>query len=383
MKKKLPGWTIDLIGIFAGGGIMLLSYLGRLVFTGKAAEIIASFLISFGFLTSFAFLVSLVVRSIKALRSDKKEEQKEQRDFSGNSRITAMVVGGLFVILSLFDALSDSPAFATIALLLWLPAAEVLLVVLIIRGVKALAKRIKGDHIEPSVRAYKQSDTGVRVDNLEDGIGKKHEVYVYNQDETFRFNRDAAPLSWGLVFLLLFLLFPFGVYCLIAKTLSERGRAFRNGTTMLTAGIVALIPSLGFILLIAVTGADSLHAFLAVIAAPVVAAVLSIALAIYGAWLKRRGEEEDNYRSLITMDGVTNIDTLAEHNHTDYAHVSTIIDRLINAELLGDAYLSHEEREVIVPGISKKIARRCSSCGGTTVLFSNEPRVCEYCGGTI
>ena len=382
MKKKLPGWAIDLIGIFSGGGIMLLSFLSRFVFKEKTAEIMVSFLISFGFLTSFAFLVSFVVRSIKALRSDKKEEKKRQ-DSSGNSRITAMVVGGLFVILSLFDALSDTPTFATIALLLWIPAVEVFLVVLIIRGVKAFAMRIKGGHIEPSARAYKQADSGVRVDNLEDGTGKKHEIYVYNQDETFRFNRDAAPLSWGFVFLLLVLLFPFGVYCLIVKTLSERARAFRNGTTMLTAGIVALIPSLGFILLIAVTGADSLHAFLAVTAAPAAAVVLSIALAAYGAWLKHRGEEEDNYRSLITVEGVTNIDTLAEHNHTDYAHVSTVIDRLINAELLGDAYLSHEEREVIVPGISQKIARRCPSCGGTTVLFSNEPQICEYCGGTI
>ena len=381
--KKLPGWEKELIGVFVGLGFVLLPFLFKLVFTGKVADFICGFLVTFGFLTALASLIALDVRSIKALQSGRKEKQTEQPDSCNRALYTELVAGGIFVILSLFDAISDSGTIGTIALILSVAAIDVLIIVFIIHGIKALNRRLKGEHAEPAARTYIQADSGVRVDDLEDGVVKKQEVFVYNHDETFRFNKDAAPLSWGFIIFMLILFFPYGFFLLIVKTINERGKAFRNGAALQTLGTVILVLFLGFALLIALTGADSRQAFIAFVVFPFVISVMASLLIAFGSWLKRRGREEDTCRSLITMEGITSIDALADRCDTNYAYVSAIIDRLIDAELLGDAYLSHEDREVIVPGISEKIARRCRNCGGTTVLFSNDPRICEYCGGTI
>ena len=157
-----------------------------------------------------------------------------------------------------------------------------------------------------------------------------------------------------------------------AKDRSSVGRA-----------LLLLVPSLGFVLLMVSTGADSPEALLGVIALPSLTAAAALCFVIYGAWLRARGRREDLFRSLITVERLTKLDTLAQRAGTDYAGAASAVEWLIDADLLGGAYLSHNDREVIVPGISERIARRCPSCGGTTVLFANDRQICDYCGGAL
>ena len=275
---------------------------------------------------------------------------------------------------------SDFSAILIMAGILMFNAFEI---ALIICAVKALIRRAQGDHTPPPVRAYRAADSGVRVDDRPVDGGAGQSVYVYNRDGDFRFQESATPLSWGLICLMLVLLFPVGFYFLVVKTLMEKGRHYRNGTTLLVLGALLLVPSLGFVLLMVVTGADSRQALLAVIAPPCLLAAAALCFVVYGAWLRARGKREDLFRSLITEERVTDLDALAQRAGTDYAGAASVVGWLIDADLLGGAYLSHNDREVIVPGISQRIARRCPSCGGTTVFFANDRPICDYCGGAL
>ena len=50
----------------------------------------------------------------------------------------------------------------------------------------------------------------------------------------------------------------------------------------------------------------------------------------------------------------------------------TIAQKIIAAHLVSGE---------MIPG--HEIALRCKHCSGTTVLYSNEDRICAYCGGTL
>lgn len=291
--------------------------------------------------------------------------------------------GAFLLLVFLFYAIVDREPgdFGTLLLIVGLLIHFVFQIALVVCLVRMLIRRAQGDHTPPPVRAYQPVDSGVRVDDRPVDGGRS--VYTYNRDESFRFQENAAPMSWGAVCLLLVLIFPVGFYFLIVKTLMEKGRHYRNGSVLLVVGALMLVPSLGFVLLIVFTGADSRKALLAVIAMPCLLAAAGLCFVIYGAWLRARGKREDLFRSLITVERVTGLDTLAQRAGTDYAGAVNVVAWLLDAGLLGNAYLSYNDREVIVPGISEWIVRRCPSCGGTTVLFANDRPICDYCGGAL
>lgn len=387
MKISIPAWLFDLIGVILGWGLSFLT--GQ--FFGNADSdigvVFQSFLFSFGILSSFVFQIVLLGRCMKALFHRHGKKSLAASSYTKLPVGIVILFGTIVVVLSLFDAVGGSNDFAAglslLSLFLWYFAVQIIVVVLAVRGVEALVRRAQGKHSKPPVSTYRSVDSGVMVDGLKNGYGTNGEVYIYNRDEAFRMNPDAAMLSWRLICLLLFLVPPFGAFLLVAKTREERENGNRNGAVLQVYGILIALLSSAFILLIAVTGADSIQAFLAVIALPGVTTALGSAVAIYGKWLKCRAQKEDLYRKLITVNRITDLDALAGQTGSDYAHVSTIVDRLINTGLLGNAYISHYDREVIVPGISQKIARRCSSCGGTTVLRINDSLICDYCGGNL
>ena len=97
----------------------------------------------------------------------------------------------------------------------------------------------------------------------------------------------------------------------------------------------------------------------------------------------RRGRIADAYMKIITVDRVTAIREIAARMQTTYASAADNIQKLIDAGQLCNAYIYHRDGEVIVPGISRKQAWYCRSCGGTTVLYANDTRMCEYCGAAL
>lgn len=294
--------------------------------------------------------------------------------------LSGMAAGLILVYLSV---LLPSSGFGSFLMTLGIFAFWGFQIALVVYGVKALIRLVSRNHTDPEEQTYGAISSGTEVDHLADGMPRVNKRYVYNRNETFRFNSAPEPLSWGGTFLMLFLLFPVGFCFLIIKTIREAGRCYRNGTVLQVVGGLIFILTFAFVLLIVLSGADSLQALLGATALPGYYSVAGLLLFIYGTWLKQRGKTNDSYLKLITMERVTSIDTLAAREKTDYAHASAIVDRLIDSGLLGEAYLSHADRQVIVPGISKKTVRKCRNCSASTVLFSTDPQICDYCGGPL
>ncbi|MBQ6268004.1 MAG: hypothetical protein IJK64_09585 [Clostridia bacterium] len=240
--------------------------------------------------------------------------------------------------------------------------------------VKAISAKATAHESSPKETVYGKTIA-------EGGSGGQVKYYHYNKDDTLHLKNASADMTWGYVVVYLIVLCPVGVFFLIRKLIHEKTHYYGNGVKTIILGCIVFVPAVWSLisLLVFEDGAPSL--MLLVISAAFSAGGL-IAL-IAGFWLKHRGATNNAFMSAITIDKITSIDTLSERMHTDYSGAVRVIQRLIDAELLEGAYIYHKDRIVIVPGISEKIAVKCSMCGGTTVLYSSEQRECRYCGAIL
>ena len=244
--------------------------------------------------------------------------------------------------------------------------ALILFLALLIHGLKGIVHRATKDH--PSV---------------EQELAQRGTPLARSQKEVFRADPSAQDAIWPVVIALLVTLFPMGIYLLILKTSYEKTRYFGNGVRLIVLGAVMMVPTLGFILLVLHSGATRARDLWMLTGIAGVPFLVGLFCFVFGWVLRHRGLENDAYRRLILVDRVTDMETITRRMRTDYAHATRVIERLVDSELLPDAYLYHRDHELIVPGISKKIALRCKHCSGTTVLYSNEERICAYCGGAL
>lgn len=256
--------------------------------------------------------------------------------------------------------------------------------ILVIRGIRALIRRSTKNYEEPEIKVYKGISTGAVVDDKLCDAEVEKRRFIYNRKgELFRFNKEGSTITWPLCFVALVSLYPFGMYMIIAKTLQEKTRYYKNGVVLTVVGGLLALVNLAFILLICVTGADSFQALIGVCAGPAYIFLIGFSLFVYGLWLRHRGHENDDFIKLITQEQVTNMDEIAARQKMSYAKAADIVERLIDDGLLGGAYLYHPDREVVVPGISKKIVRVCPKCGATTTLYASHEMICDYCGGEL
>lgn len=259
----------------------------------------------------------------------------------------------------------------------------IFLTCLIVHGIRALIRMSSRGHVAPTAVAYRGIHTGTIVDGKPNPAEEARRVYVYNRPAPFRFNGAAEPLSWPLVIGLLITIFPAGLYFLIIKCVKENAYSFKNGAVIqVIGGIFALWHLLLFVFFF--TGASLTDKATIVMLAGIFGLfLLGLCAFIYGTRLKGQGRENDTMLRLITEEGITNMDAIADRLHLSYAQATAIVDRLIEDGLLQNAYLYHPDREVIVPGISKKIVKYCPRCGGTTTMYSTEQPICSYCGGDL
>lgn len=248
----------------------------------------------------------------------------------------------------------------------------------IVKAVKAIHNKIVSGKVVPREMSYS------RVTRPEDV--RKSETVVYNKKETFRFDKSAEGYGWGLLTFFFIVFFPVGFFMAVTKIVNEKSNYRSNGTMMAAIGAVFLVPSLAAFAFFAVSEYKQYGTFAdsAVILAPFCVAVLiSLVILILGCFFARKGGIFDKYMYLITVKRITNIDKIATQLQTSHGKAVRVIKKLINEGLLKNAFIYYTDNEVLVPGISEKTALKCANCGGTTILYSNEERVCGYCGGKI
>ena len=201
---------------------------------------------------------------------------------------------------------------------------------------------------------------------------------IYKTPYFIRYSQDEAEYSWGLCILIIVLIFPVGLFMTLRKAVKEKKDYYYNGARMIILGGFLLIPAIfaWYVLLNIET-----HTPLDIIG--ILFGLSPLILVITGIILIHKGKIRDNLLLILTHDKITDIHEIAKLTKTDYAHAVKNIEALNDVAFLEGTYIDHEEGEVIIHGISEKIAVKCDSCGATTVLHSNDERICKYCGAKI
>lgn len=205
----------------------------------------------------------------------------------------------------------------------------------------------------------------------------RHQRYIYNQKSSYSLSNQ--NVSWIYVTLAILFFAPYGLFLFITKTAHEKTQYFENGIKSIIFGL-ALSVTTATVFFLVFFPEDSINILTFVLGAIF---VLGIFFIVYGLVLRHKGIVFEKLMILITMKNVTQVDRIALASYMTYAKTIKEINKLIESEILSGAYINYRDKEIIVPGISKKSAFLCKSCGGTTVLYTNEERICDYCGAEL
>lgn len=210
----------------------------------------------------------------------------------------------------------------------------------------------------------------------------------FNSSDRYKYSgncyyANGKYINWTTVFLSMSVLFPVGIYYLIRKLSYEKMRYLSNGIILTIVGSAFVIITAPIVALIITAAYGNLRDILLLTAFPGTYMLTGLSMIITGIVLKQKGITNETYMTLVTEYEVTNLDSLRTELNTTYSDVTDRLMKLIDIDLLPDSYIYHKDREIIVPGISKKVAIKCNICMGTTVLYSNEEQICTYCGGKL
>lgn len=230
--------------------------------------------------------------------------------------------------------------------------------------------KITSAHHSPAEQTYR----GISTNQYD----KNSNLYTYNKVEYSYANDNVFKLSWWVCLLYCFLFFPIGIYFIFKKLTFEKSLYFKNGVKLQLFSLIYFGISL---LLVLIFIADLANSYSwGVILTPF---AFGLSLLIIGTIYRKKGYQNDKFMTIITEQRITNIYEIARLTNCTYAKACDVIQKLIDTEFLPGAYIYHHDAEVIVHGISKKIACKCRNCGGTSVFYSNEKRICNYCGANI
>ena len=323
---------------------------------------------------------------IKGFVMDGTQRQKKSR--KQKRRITRWMVYVIVLLLSIMMMLpaglllseNKESFFGLVLMIISIFGFHFSAIALIVRAIKAIVKRSTAKHERLKEVSYNEINYSGDVEATRQTTSER---FSYNVDDTLHLDQSAPELSWGVVVLYLLILFPVGVFFMVRKIIHERTHYYDNGIKMIIMGAVFMALTVPVILLFLITGADNTKSLIIVTMIPGVYAVFGAVSIVLGLIYKCKGKENETYMKAIVYEKITKIDTLAGIAKTSYSGAANVIQRLIDSDMLKGAYIYHKDREVIVPGISKKIAFRCKNCGGTTVLYANEKKECIYCGAEV
>lgn len=118
-----------------------------------------------------------------------------------------------------------------------------------------------------------------------------------------------------------------------------------------------------------------------VLLSPVIQLFTSLYFLIFYPKRKEKSITKDELcKNLILTDKITDINIIAEKAGITYSRALRIIDGLIYDNIIPDAFIDYSGEEVIVKGITDKVALKCYNCGSTSVFRMNETQKCKWCG---
>lgn len=202
-------------------------------------------------------------------------------------------------------------------------------------------------------------------------------TYQYNKNE-YDLDNYGNPLSWFLPLMFLFTVFPLGIYLVLHKTIKEKKFYYRNGVKL---QLFSIIPFALILFLLITLKGDIFNQSMLIVS--ISAIIDALFLIICGTVFRQKGKTIDKYMVVITKKQITNLREISKQTGDSYSNTIKNLQKLIDNDYLPGAYIDYKDDEIIVHGISKKIACKCNMCGGTTVLYYNDEKICGYCGAKL
>ena len=231
--------------------------------------------------------------------------------------------------------------------------------------IRSLTERATSKYVPPETSARKSNRKPQKVDRRA----------LYDTDDVMQLGKGSQPMTWLYVGLFLCSLFPVGIFFLVRKMIEEKTRYYENGIRLTIFGGVVM--ALAVPALVIFFTQDTFETISILFAVPFSIGFLMV---VSGLYFKHKGRINHDYMTILKIDRITRLDKIAQIMKTDYAHSEDVVQKLIDNNLLRDAYIYHRDKEVIIPDVSEKIAIKCRCCAATTVLYSQDERKCVYCG---
>ena len=202
--------------------------------------------------------------------------------------------------------------------------------------------------------------------------------------------KPGSKFPWPLVFLLLIVFWPAGMFLLGLKLRGDRAKQLEMGPTLSIAGIV-VCAVFTLVLVFQFFSPRDAGAKPGSPAVFVVFLIGGILLARKGASLSRRRALVQQYITLVVNQGNTSIDAIAGIlNRPDIAAVTAEIAELIAEGFLPGYRIDPGTRTVTGPaGASQthgphRVAFTCRNCGANNVVLTAEAfACCAYCGTAV
>lgn len=273
-----------------------------------------------------------------------------------------------FVLACLLYMIDDGSPIASAIIVIQVFALFIIVPMFIAHILKNIVSKVTSGHSNVETVAYSTVSDEIHSNNIR----------IYNRHKIL--SMDNSGVNWAGIMVMLAILPPVGIYFLFRKMEYEKTLYYANGTKMVVIGCAMMILTLLPVLFLMTADGVEMRDRITVLAYPGFYFLCGFVYVLSGLIYRRKGRINDTYMKLITVDTITRIDKIADTLGVSYCEATRRISLLSDMGLLDDAYIYHRDREVIVPGISKKVARKCHTCMGTTVFYSNEERTCVYCG---
>ena len=202
-------------------------------------------------------------------------------------------------------------------------------------------------------------------------------------DNEGRFTNRDDDMNMTLMAILLLLLPPLGVYAIIRQLNTMRRRLLEQSIYVrsmgeVLMGLVALATVSGIF-----TGAYSSPEGAFMIVVTLYYGISALIVVAAGALAHKYGRLYAICTQAIYADAELKISDIAERLRLTYGKTAQLIMNMIDAGVLGGAYIDFKHREVVAPTAWPKEARKCKGCGGTTICIQKRAGVCRYCGRVL
>lgn len=193
--------------------------------------------------------------------------------------------------------------------------------------------------------------------------------------------------SWGLIFILMYFLFPVGIWMMVKKVTSERSRYLQNGKVLKYFAYVLLV-MVPLSVIMEINGELQQINGAGVVGTAVILALIFGISGMFtlkkGNYYMNRGKKYIDCISALTPQRSVSLDQVAAELKLPYHEVVSDFQEMIAMGVAGNVMLDMNVRQLVSQVISKPLREvECPYCGAKAKLPVGTSGKCEYCDSLL